>query len=86
MLVGGTDDTAGLQRVLDAAVNGTPVHLIVDGVASVSGLNVYGTRTIECIGGGGHYLRDRSSRAIIRNVHRSKQFIVGNISLYAVVS
>jgi len=73
---GGTDDTAALQAVLDRASTGRPVHLIVDGVARVGGLNVYGKTTVECISGGGLYLKDGASRAIIRNVHRSRDAIV----------
>lgn len=69
---GGTDDTPVLQRVLDVAADGRPVHLIIDGPALVSGLNVYGNTTVECNVGGGLYLRDNSSRAIIRNAHRSR--------------
>jgi len=69
---GGTDDTAALQTVLDRGSTGKPVHLVVDGVALVSGLNVYGNTTIECVDGGGLYLKDNSKRAIIRNVHRSR--------------
>lgn len=72
---GGTDDTAVLQRVLDLASDGTPVHLIVDGAALVSGLNAHRNTTIECLDGGGLYLKDGSSRAIIRNANRSKRTI-----------
>jgi len=73
---GGTDDTSALQAVLDRAAHGTPVHLVIDGAALVSGLNVYGNTTVECINGGGLYLKDGSSRSIIRNVHRSRDAIV----------
>jgi hypothetical protein len=73
---GGTDDTAALQVVLDRAANGRPVHLVIDGVALVSGLNVYGRTTVECTSGGGLYLSDGSSRSIIRNAHRSRDAIV----------
>jgi len=69
---GGTDDTAALQSVLDRAANGTPVHLVIDGPALVGGLNVYGNTTIEGINNGGLYLKDGSSRAIIRNANRSR--------------
>lgn len=69
---GGTDDTAVLQRLLDGAAGGRPIHLMIDGPALVSGLNAYGKTTIECTAGGGLYLKDNSSRAIIRNVHRSR--------------
>ena len=69
---GGTDDTAALQRALDNASSGRAVHLIIDGPALVSGLDVYGHTTIECTAGGGLYLKENSDRAIIRNVHRSR--------------
>lgn len=73
---GGTDDTATLQRVLDRGKSGRPVHLIVDGAALVHGLEVYGNTTFECVRGGGLYLKDGSSRAILRNAHRSRTAIV----------
>jgi hypothetical protein len=69
---GGDDDTQVLQRLLDGAANGRPVQLVIDGAALVSGLNVYGNTTIECTAGGGLYLKDGSSRAILRNAHRSR--------------
>ena len=72
---GGIDDTGSLQRVLDQAKDGRPVHLIIDGPALVRGLDVYGNTTIECIEGGGLYLKPNSSRAIIRNSHRSRTTI-----------
>ena len=72
---GGTDDTAVLQRQLNVASKGKSVHLVIDGPALVSGLNVYGNTTIECATGGGLYLKDYSSRAILRNAHRSRDAI-----------
>jgi len=69
---GGTDDTAALQKLLDTAKTGRGVHLIIDGPALVSGLNVYGNTTIECTAGGGFYLKDDSDRALLRNAHRSR--------------
>jgi len=79
---GGTDDTDVLQGVLDQAKSGDPVHLIIDGAALVSGLDVYGCTTVECIAGAGLYLKDGSNRAILRNVHRSRDAIVdGNITI-----
>src|SRR5690348_6328776 len=68
---GGTDDTAVLQHVLDRGKLGGAVHLILDGPALVSGLVVYSNTTIECIAGGGLYLKDNSDRAIIQNAHYS---------------
>ncbi len=73
---GGTDDTVVLQRVLDRAKGGRGLHLIVDGPALVSGLDIYSNSTIECVGGGGLYLKDRSGRAIVRNGHRSKGEVI----------
>ncbi len=71
MTGGGTDDTAVLQRILDGAAAGKSVHLIVDGPALVSGLNIHSNTTVECTAGGGFYLKDNSSRSLIRNAHRS---------------
>lgn len=73
---GGTDDTATLQRVLDQAAEGHPIHLVIDGAALVSGLNVYGNTTIECLQGAGLYLKDGAARALIRNAHRSRDAIL----------
>jgi hypothetical protein len=69
---GGSDDTAKLQAVLDRAKDGTSLHLVVDGPALVSGLNVHGYTTVECLNGGGFYLKDGSSRALVRNANRSR--------------
>lgn len=69
---GGSDDTAALQRALDRARDGLPLHLMIDGVASVSGLDVHSNTTIECLAGGGFYLRDHSDRALLRNGKRSR--------------
>lgn len=72
MTGGGTDDTTALQRILDQAKDGRAVHLVIDGPALVSGLDVYGGTTIECTGGSGLYLKDDANRAIVRNAHRSR--------------
>jgi len=72
---GGTDDTEVLQRVLNRASKGAPIHLVIDGPALVSGLDVYANTTIECIEGGGLYLKNGSTRALIRNAHRSRTAI-----------
>src|SRR5687767_13153300 len=69
---GGTDDTKALQQLLERAADGNALHLIIDGPALVSGLNVHGNTTIECTARGGLYLKDASSRAIVRNAHRSR--------------
>jgi hypothetical protein len=73
---GGTDDTAALQRVLNRARAGRAVHLIVDGPARISGLDVYSNTIIECTTGGGFYLTDDTPRAVIRNAHRSRDTVV----------
>jgi hypothetical protein len=73
---GGSDDTATLQRLLDRAADGKGFHLVVDGPALISGLTVYGKTTIECMAGGGFYLKDGSLGAVIRNAHRSRKAIV----------
>jgi len=75
MTGGGRDDTAVLQYILDGARESRPVHLIIDGPALVSGLNVYGNTTVECLEGAGLYLKDGSNRAIIRNAHRSREAV-----------
>jgi hypothetical protein len=72
---GGADDTAIIQSLLDRAANGQRVHVIIDGPARVAGLDVHGNTLIECTPGGGFYLTDNSSRAIIRNAHRSRAAI-----------
>jgi hypothetical protein len=69
---GGTDDTRVLQSVLDRAAKGAQLYLIVDGPALVSGLDVYANTTIEFTTGAGLYLKNDSSRAILRNAHRSR--------------
>jgi hypothetical protein len=72
---GGIDDTKVLQAILDRAAAGTPVHLTIEGVALISGLEVFGNTTIECVRGGGLYLKDGSSRPLIQNKHRSQKTI-----------
>jgi hypothetical protein len=72
---GGTDDTLTLQRILNSATSSKPLRLIIDGPALVSGLNVSGATTIECSAGAGFYLKDGSSRAVIRNANRSRKDI-----------
>lgn len=69
---GGTDDTSVLQHALDRASGGHSLLLIIDGVALVSGLDVYSGTTVECTAGGGLFLKDNSARAIIRNAHRTR--------------
>lgn len=79
---GGTDDTAALQAILDTAPKFERLHLIVDGVALVSGLNVGSNTTISSVDGGGLYLKAGSNRAAIRNLNRTSGAIVDkNITL-----
>jgi hypothetical protein len=73
---GGTDDTAALQAILDRARDGDPVRLVLDGVARVTGLDLYGDTTIEGGDGAGLYLADDSDRAILRNAHRTRGDVV----------
>lgn len=73
---GGTDDTAVLQRILETAKDRGALHLVIDGPALVSGLDVYSHTTIEFTGGAGLYLKDGSEGAILRNAHRSRDEIV----------
>lgn len=73
---GGTDDTAVLQAVLDRAATGETLHLILDGPALVSGLDVHGNTTIECRDGAGLYLADGSYRAVLRNANRTRDAVV----------
>src|SRR5262249_39410631 len=37
---------------------------------------IYGNTTLECVRGGGLYLKDGSRRAIVRNAHRTRAAIV----------
>lgn len=69
---GGTDDTEVLQRILDRAADGSPLHVILDGPALVSGLDVYGHTTIEGTAGAGLYLADGAERTVLRNAHRTR--------------
>jgi len=73
---GGTDDTAVLQRLLDRAKDGAPVHVIVDGPAVVRGLEIYGNTVLEFTAGAGLYLEDHADRALLRNAHRSRGTII----------
>ena len=67
---GGTDDTAAIQALLDKASDGSPVKLIMDGAALVTGLTVWPNTTIECVNQScGFFLRDDCNCAIIRNRH-----------------
>jgi hypothetical protein len=73
---GGSDDTAALQTLLDRGRDEGGVHVVIDGPARVTGLDVYSNTTLEGTDGAGLYLADDSDRAIIRNAHRSRGEIV----------
>ena len=67
---GGSDDTAALQAVLDHAKDGEGVHLIMDGAARVTGLDLYSNTTIECMNDTcGFFLADQSNRSIVSNAN-----------------
>jgi len=74
-LGGGTDDTTVLQGLLDRGEGGTPLHLMIDGPALVTGLKMYGNTTIEFTAGSGLFLADDSNRAILCNAHRTRDHI-----------
>jgi hypothetical protein len=76
MTGGGTDDTAVLQKILNRAEKGSALHLIIDGPALVSGLEIYSHTTVECTAGGGIFLKDGSKGAILRNAHRSRNAVI----------
>ena len=66
---GGTDDTKAIQSVLDMAKNEeTGIHLVMDGAALVSHLELYSNTTIECINKDcGFYQMDHVDDALITN-------------------
>lgn len=65
---GGTDDTAALQAILDRAPEWGGLHLIMDGAALVTGLNVHSNTKIECLNRDcGFFLKSGSNRTIIEN-------------------
>ncbi len=65
---GGTDDTAALQAILDKAPEWGGLHLVMDGAALVTGLNVHSNTTIECLNKDcGFFLKSGSNRSIIEN-------------------
>jgi hypothetical protein len=73
---GGHDDTLKLQSVLDRAKSGQGVHLVIDGPALISGLNIYSHTTIECTAGAGLFLKDNANRSMVRNGNRTRGKIV----------
>ncbi len=80
---GGTDDTAALQAVLDRAKTEGGIHLIMDGAALVSHLELYSNTTIECLNADcGFFQKDNSDCAIVTNANWSiKERTVKNITL-----
>ena len=67
-LGGGTDDTQALQAVLDRARDEGGIHLIMDGAALVSHLEVYSNTTIECLNADcGFFQKEHSNCAIVTN-------------------
>jgi hypothetical protein len=67
---GGTDDTQVLQAVLDRAKTEGGIHLIMDGAALVSHLEVYSNTTIECLTADcGFFQKDNSNCAIVTNAN-----------------
>ena len=80
---GGTDDTAALQAILDIARDEGGVHLVMDGAALISGLDVYSNTTIECMNADcGFFQIAQSNRAIITNKEWDRKAIrTRNITL-----
>ena len=67
---GGTDDTQALQAVLDRAKTEGGIHLVMDGAALVSHLEVYSNTTIECLTADcGFFQKDNSNCAVVTNAN-----------------
>lgn len=68
---GGTDDTKALQSVLDLAKDGKMgVHLVMDGAALVSHLELYSNTTIECPSKAcGFFQMEQTNNSIITNAN-----------------
>ncbi len=65
---GGADDTAALQAVLDKALDGEKVTLVMDGAALITGLIIHDNTTVKCINPScGFYLVDGAGNALFRN-------------------
>lgn len=73
---GGTDDTAALQAILDTASSIDHLHLIINGVALISGLDIKSNTTISALNGGGFYLKNGGDRAALRNDNRTSGTVV----------
>lgn len=68
----GTDNTTALQAILDLASATRPIHLIIDGNALISGLNVKSYTTVELVRGATCWLANGANRAMLRNANRSR--------------
>jgi hypothetical protein len=69
---GGTDVTSILQQVLDNADNSNGIHLVMDGAALITGLDLKSNTTIECLSKDcGFFLKDGSDRSLIDLKERS---------------
>jgi len=81
---GGTDETALIQSLLDKALEWGRLHLIMDGAALVTGLEVHSNTTIECMNKDcGFYLADNSDCSILVNASRSIDTLsTKNITLF----
>ena len=51
IVTGGDDDTAAIQKILNRAPELGSLHLIIDGVALVTGLTVYSNTTSNGVQG-----------------------------------
>ncbi|HPY98738.1 MAG TPA: hypothetical protein PLZ06_06815 [Clostridia bacterium] len=80
---GGTDVTAALQRVLDKAGEDQGIHLIMDGAALITGLDLKSNTTVECLSKDcGFFLKDGSDRSLIDLKERSyTKLLTRNVSL-----
>ena len=80
---GGTDVTALLQQVLDKAGNDEGIHLVMDGAALITGLDLKSNTTIECLSKDcGFFLKDGSDRSLIDLKERSyTKRLTRNVSL-----
>lgn len=67
---GGTDDTEAIQAILDKAPEWGGLHLIMDGAALITGIEVHSNTTIECeTKDCGFFLASGSNRSVIQNAH-----------------
>jgi hypothetical protein len=65
---GGTDQTKEIQALLDRAKTLGSLHLIIDGAALITGINIHSNTTIECLNKDcGFFLADQSNCSVITN-------------------